>query len=161
MEGERRGGERGGEPPVESMLAEVGDPVGDPRNVPENIRQELDPGQSPWATLVGTSLQALEVPPHCGALPGPVAAHARDLVPIVVVWIDSDQSVVRGTTAQGCGSRIQHSVPGGYELVIPPLAVVFFVVPDEIVPCHEGVLAGHSGGRGHRGGDAFTYAPGR
>src|SRR5260370_7597475 len=118
------------------MLAEVGDPVGDPRNVPENIRQELDPGQSPWAILVGTSLQALEVPPHCGALPGPVAAHVRDLVPIVVVWIDSDQSVVRGTTAQRCGSRIQHSFPGGNELFIPPLPPPFSLFPDALIPSH-------------------------
>ena len=90
-----------------------------------------------------------EILAHVGRLPGWVAGKFRDMFPVVVMRIDEDQGIMRGTTAQGSSSRIKNAIAVAVELDVALLLFVVGVMPYEEIPLHgrvfrrEGVKGGN------------------
>ena len=113
-----------------------------------------EPRLHPVARAIRTVLQLLEVRPHVFRPPAAVAGQVGQLVPVGVVRTEEDHRVVRGTTSECTGARIQHAID---VLSIPRFPVVRIalllgrvaVVAHEEVPAHRRVFSGEGMERRH------------
>src|SRR5712691_12018243 len=90
-----------------------------PRRIDSNF------GEPAMKRPMMTVLDTLKVSAHFIGGPTLVSCELGDIVPVSVVRIDQDHSVVSSAASQRTGPRVQHAV---HRFVIP-LLVIFFVSP--------------------------------
>src|SRR5260370_41029724 len=92
-----------------------------------------------------TAIQSFTIPTHVSCAPRIIASQRCDSVPVSIVRINQNHSVVSGASSQCASSRIEYSVD---TFAVPELAILFIfllylgviIVPDKEIPLYGIVL---------------------